>query len=358
MHASTSTETCIIGAGLSGLLRVYRLQQASHRSLLIEARDRPGGRIFTSRHGREHGEFGATWFWPHHHRMKRLIQEFDIPIVDQYRQGITIQQIHPSFPAQYFDQPAYEDGTMRLAHGSSSLIERLAATLPQSDILFDCPVQRINAASSSNIRLTSIHGQELCVKRVIIAAPPQNMLRRVSFEPELPQHWQNHAMTTTTWMGHVGKCICWFDTAFWRDAGFNGAGFFAGATISELHDVSNSSDGPGALMGFLNADGLPTDSQALRQELVLRQLEHIFPDVRQHFQHYEDYLWFNDPLCHSAPPREHPLAIDKSREALFGNTFFDNRLFWAGSETSRHFPGYLEGAIAAAERCVEQVLSA
>lgn len=55
------TRIAIIGAGLSGLYAAYLLEQANITDyLILEARNRLGGRIYT-----QHGfDLGATWIGP------------------------------------------------------------------------------------------------------------------------------------------------------------------------------------------------------------------------------------------------------------------------------------------------------
>ena len=157
-------------------------------------------------------------------------------------------------------------------------------------------------------------------------------------------------------MGHTGKCICWFERPLWRASGASGSGFMAGTAVGEFHDVTPPDSSLGVLVGFLSAHVVHAMTRDQRQTAVLAQFEQLFPGAQAACVHYDDYLWFDDPHSASPPPSEHPRDDDPSRDALFAEPMYDNRLFWAGSETSRAFPGYLEGAIAAAERAVDQVI--
>src|SRR5262245_57587919 len=59
----------IIGAGLAGLAAGYELTQAGHEVTILEARTRPGGRVYTLRQPFSDGlyaEAGAL-FIPNHH---------------------------------------------------------------------------------------------------------------------------------------------------------------------------------------------------------------------------------------------------------------------------------------------------
>lgn len=66
MAGSISTEldadVIIIGAGISGLKAASDLNSKNVKTLILEARDRIGGRILTDRSNENHYDLGASWF--------------------------------------------------------------------------------------------------------------------------------------------------------------------------------------------------------------------------------------------------------------------------------------------------------
>ena len=64
----TDTQVAIIGGGLAGLHAARLLHQAGVDFLLLEARDRLGGRILTVDAGGNLSgdgfDLGPSWFWP------------------------------------------------------------------------------------------------------------------------------------------------------------------------------------------------------------------------------------------------------------------------------------------------------
>lgn len=66
-------DVIVVGAGLAGLVSAYELTRAGHRVTVLEARIRPGGRVWTVREPFAEGlyaEAGATWI-PHTHSLTR-----------------------------------------------------------------------------------------------------------------------------------------------------------------------------------------------------------------------------------------------------------------------------------------------
>lgn len=76
-------EVIIIGAGLAGLSAGYELLHAGHKVTILEARNRPGGRVFTQREAFADGlyaECGAEWVESNHEYLLRYIDEFGLPL--------------------------------------------------------------------------------------------------------------------------------------------------------------------------------------------------------------------------------------------------------------------------------------
>ena len=62
------TDVIVVGAGLAGLTAARELRHAGRRVLVLEARDRLGGRAYTNRLAGSDVELGGAhvhWFQPH-----------------------------------------------------------------------------------------------------------------------------------------------------------------------------------------------------------------------------------------------------------------------------------------------------
>ena len=76
----------IIGGGLSGLYTEAYLEKTGHNYLLLEARNRLGGRMLSSASSAANSpsdqfDLGPSWFWPSmNHRVMRLVDDLALPI--------------------------------------------------------------------------------------------------------------------------------------------------------------------------------------------------------------------------------------------------------------------------------------
>lgn len=79
-----SAEVLVAGAGLAGLAAAYELVRMGHRVTVLEARDRPGGRVHTIRDGFDDGlyvEAGAVFVPDHHGLTVGYARELGVPLV-------------------------------------------------------------------------------------------------------------------------------------------------------------------------------------------------------------------------------------------------------------------------------------
>ena len=80
----------IIGAGLSGLYTAYLLKQIGHDVIILEAKDRVGGRTLTIKHDEKYIDLGGQWVGSPQKNIMQLLNEFNIPYYNQYDLGNNI----------------------------------------------------------------------------------------------------------------------------------------------------------------------------------------------------------------------------------------------------------------------------
>ena len=94
-------DVIILGAGLTGLGLARLLAQHPKKPsfLVLEARDRVGGRI----HSVETTdgatvEMGATWFFPPFRNMFKMLKELKVELGEQYLKGYVMYESDPNSP--------------------------------------------------------------------------------------------------------------------------------------------------------------------------------------------------------------------------------------------------------------------
>ena len=78
----TKKKVIVLGAGLAGLTAAWELMQAGHEVIVIEARNRSGGRVLTLREGFTSGltaEAGGMSFNDNYFNLLRYVKLFNIP---------------------------------------------------------------------------------------------------------------------------------------------------------------------------------------------------------------------------------------------------------------------------------------
>ena len=81
-------DVVVIGAGYAGLAAGLALQKAGKNILLLEARNRCGGRILTEYFSeQDYTDLGGQWIGPGHERMYQLAAEFGIDTFHTYDSG-------------------------------------------------------------------------------------------------------------------------------------------------------------------------------------------------------------------------------------------------------------------------------
>lgn len=85
-----SADVLIVGAGVAGLTAARELTKLHRSCLVLEARDRVGGRTFSQKLGRDWIDLGGQWIGPRQDRLAALAKELGVATFPQYEQGTKI----------------------------------------------------------------------------------------------------------------------------------------------------------------------------------------------------------------------------------------------------------------------------
>lgn len=339
------TEVIIIGAGLTGLTLGYLLQQKGVSFKIIEARDRVGGRIQTIlSENRTPIEMGATWISKQHTELNTLLEQLEIPVFEQFMDGIALFEPLSAAPPQQFHIPNNQEPSYRIAGGTNKLIDALTSHIDTHKIVLNEPIITIKKTSNKAL-ITKSSNNEYFSKKVITTLPPLLFAKTITCT-SLPSDLIKIASKTHTWMSDAIKFGISYKAAFWKELGFSGTLFSNVGPIIELYDHSSIENTKYALKGFLQSS-LSSETLEQRKNKVIRQLQKVFGDQVLHYLSYEEVIWKNEPYTHIDD--DHFIFPHQNNgHSIYQQSYLDNQLFIAGSEISPQFGGYMEGAIRSA----------
>lgn len=360
------TDILIIGGGLSGLYLARRLQAQGRDYLLIEARDRFGGRIHSpTSPGTDFSyDMGPAWFWPGQPRMAKLLDELSLPFFDQAATGNLVFQERSGNIRRDIDMASME-GAHRVAGGLKSVIDALVAGLGREKLLLNTIAHEITYDGTSVTVKSNI--EDIKANKVILCLPPRLAKHSITFTPALPERTSQEMENCATWMAAHAKFVAVYNTPFWRDIGLSGDGISHVGPMMEMHDASplpdnqksddqmdGTTQGQGAIFGFL---GVPANARKGQRDAVIeackQQLIALFGQgaanpIDVYYQDWAQEAFTATPQDANGDqnyPQYHPITINQGHH----DGPWQNHLYLASTETAPQFGGFLEGALEAVD---------
>lgn len=341
-------DAVVVGAGVSGLVAARRLVAAGLTTVVLEARDRVGGRLLTlDAEGGGRVDLGASWFWPGEARVAAYVEEFGLGVHDQHLAGDALY--HQPDGAQRLSGNPIDVASFRFSAGAQGLAEALAADLPAGTIRRETPVAMVRAVDDA-LEVSAV-GHTVIGRHVVLALPPGLIAATIAL-PGIDPALAGLLAATPVWMGSIAKVVVEFDRPFWREEGLAGAAISHHGPMREVHDLSGPGGVPAALFGFAPlTPGAPVPTEdAIRQQ------------VRELFGLQAPAPTRVTVADWSAEPFTTPTGASGAGGQNYGHPAYavpalDGRLHWAATETSRVNPGHIEGAIVAGERAADAILT-
>jgi len=242
--------------------------------------------------------------------------------------------------------------------GTQQISELLGTQLRQmknAKVMLNAIVQNVTQTSSGVTVLYEENSQFLKVygKYVVIAVPPP-MASRISYRPSLPP--LRDMLTQQMRMGSVIKCFIFYAKPFWRDLGYSGEIFTDKGPICNYYDASTDNQ-HAALIGFIagkHALFWTNKTKESRKQAIVDQLASFLGEAANHPTGYLEKNWLEDPFSRGAYMALMPPNIIR----FAGHTLQEpvGRLYWAGTETSSLWYGYMEGALRSSENVTDKLL--
>lgn len=344
----------IIGAGISGLYAATLLEKAGVDYVILEARDRTGGRVLS---GPElagtsagiHVDMGAAWFWPDlQPDFAHLIARLNLPVIAQGRPGDMLCERQLNSPPERY--PAWESSpaSFRLKGGMQALMSALKNQIPIEKIKTGHQVVVISRTGKELEVHTRSEASKKTVffgEHVFLALPPA-LAAKIDFRPAVPEQLLSNWRKTPTWMAPHAKYVAVYKTDLLHARQLSGNAVSRVGPMVEIHDVSEPDSGKTAFFGFI---GVPAKSRWAVSEAVLKslcreQLVRLFGQdaAEPEAEYIKDWAAdrFTATECDLLQEVVHAIPAN-----------LPIRGEWSGvvtgiaSEWSPQFPGYLAGAI-------------
>lgn len=355
------TDVLIIGAGLSGLHTAYECHKRGTDYILLEARDRIGGRVLSwNAEGSEYDsalaavDLGPSWFWSGQKRIHSLLTELNLEKYIFFQQG--------KGNAVYEDNQGNIQsgvtgvsmaGAYRLKGGISQLIYTLNNHLKSENVLLNSTVKNIKNTPENIITTYDNKSdyQQISSNYVVMALPPRVAMSHIEFNPEFSIDRKQQLNEIATWMAGHAKLVCVYEEGFWRQQGFSGDLVSHRGPLQEVHDASSEDESLNALFGFVS---LPAVNRKNRQDelkkMAIAQLARIFGEqaLRPKVVYLQD--WAMEPHTSTKLDQEIQRFHPANNIGDVSEASWNNKLIWSGSEAAdynQHNNGFLEGALEA-----------
>jgi monoamine oxidase len=315
-------EIAIVGAGLSGLALAHALLPEGRDVILLEARDRVGGRILSQ----DGYDLGPAWIWPHNHRMLALLDTLGLSSFPQHSNGRLAFEDAQGNVRRDFDF-ATMGRALRVAGGLAQITDALAVKVGDA-ICLGHQVRRIVEEEAC----VTLSGDGFSIRAgcAVLALPPRLSAQMGIAVPDAP-----------TWMAGHAKLVAVYDTPFWRNAGLNGDAISHQGPLAEIHDASPMTGTEGALFGF----AVPGAArQSGFEALAVMQLGRLFGPEATVPRKIFIKDWSTDAATATRADLQTPTS-----HPVYGALTPSRRVVHAGTETAPSDGGFLEGALEAAD---------
>ncbi|HSH02498.1 MAG TPA: FAD-dependent oxidoreductase [Anaerolineae bacterium] len=351
----------IIGGGLSGLMVAYYMEEAGVDWVLVEARPRYGGRIYTTS-SQPPIDLGPTWFWEEHQRVRWWADKLGLAVFEQTQRGKAMFQPEVGGRVMPFQLDWQEPIAYRLEGGMGGFVTRLVERLPTERIMLGTVVEKVvmGADGLSVVTNKGVYGGKI----VFNSLPPQLAARTIKYKPDLPMVVYEALTHCPTWMGNGMKVGLAYRRPFWREKGLSGYAIAHGGPVNQFQDASPAEAGRGgALFGWIgDYNRVRTLAAEERERLIVAQAVQLFGALAQDYVGYYECNWGRE--VYTAVPGTAPVAADgqatHGHPLLQAPVYTENGggMYFISTETAKEHGGYLEGAIRRVEQVVGEVIRA
>jgi monoamine oxidase len=241
-----------------------------------------------------------------------------------------------------------------LIHGGAGQVARTLGQQMEGIIRLNAEVSAIEHADRK-VTVRTRDGGTYNGRAVIVAIPPP-LRAGIHFMPALPADLTGLIQRGP--MGSMAKVIAVYPRAFWREKGVSGMGIGNLPTLELTADSSPPSGTPGILASFVSSNRTVEWSRldpSERRKAVLDDMVAYLGAEAAEPEQYFEAIWNNEPWTTGAFVSH----LTPGAWTGYGQAWRRpvGPIFWAGTDSAGEWPGYYEGAIAAAEHATRQALA-
>jgi monoamine oxidase len=348
---------------MAGLAAGYELSKLGHDVTILEARARPGGRVFTLREPFADGlyaEAGAARVRDNHNLTLKYVKTFNLPLEPFYPSSLKAVRYDRGRREEvpitgYTDAMTYNYGgelgdgpeIWHKIKGGMDLLPKAFAAHLGDKIHYGCAVVRIEQdAKQATVKFVKDRVTQARSADVVLCTIPFSVLRRLEL-PALSSRKKD--LIKRTEYAAVSRVYLQTKNRFWETNGFNGFAFTEGAI--EIWQPTWSQPGPrGILMTYARpgeAERITSLKESERIGQTLTQLDSIFTGLRANFEHGTTKCWLEDEWSRGA------WAFVGVLEMLTASAP-DGRIYFAGEHLSA-YSSWIQGALSSSLQAVKQI---
>ncbi|KAI3947841.1 hypothetical protein MKX01_034506 [Papaver californicum] len=364
----------VIGGGFAGISAARALHDASIQVVLLESRDRLGGRVYTDYSFGFPVDMGASWLHGvcKENPLASLISRMGLPLyrtsgdnsvlydhdLESYAlydtEGNQVPQELVTKVGIIFEDILKESEKVRDEfRDDMSIMQAFAIVLERRPDLSVTKIVRRNYG----VKVMVEDGKTFVADAVVIAVPLGVLkAKRIEFEPRLPD-WKEEAIAELG-VGTENKIALHFGSVFWPNVEFLGVVAPTSYGCSYFLNLHKATGHP--VLVYMPAGRLAHDIDKMSDEAAANfaflQLKKILPDASEPIQHLVSH-WGTDVNSLGSYSYD---TVGKPHDLYERLRIPVDNMFFAGEATSASYPGTVHGAFStgqmAAEECRMRVL--
>lgn len=243
---------------------------------------------------------------------------------------------------------------LRFRGGAQELCHGLRNALKPNTVLLSAAVSSISHTLNGPCTITTSDGSLFSCKRVI-STVPSVLLTRIAISPSLSAD----KLWLSTWsrMGFYAKVFLIYPAPWWRSLGLCGLAQGINGPVSLTRDVSSDDDELFSLVCFVvgeKGQAWARKPQNDRSTEVLTNVDRIYGMSCPRPITVQEMIWNEERFSEGAPCPVVPISglqlLDRDHWRPEGCIYF------AGTETSSIWKGYMEGALESGSRAASEII--